>query len=154
MTQYITYSSSANSAGSLALRAVTYPIRVARLDLVSGFDQQVTITLDLYPSSSLSGGSALTINPMRGGSPAATATARKGSISTSGSFQRLTMISLGAAPSGSLGSAISTSIGNYQPALDLILAPGAVFKASGFVSDGSGEIGIGGTLYFEELRLS
>lgn len=147
MTQYSIFST--ETGNDMGLKAVTYPIKIARIDIYNDIEgEALGVDLELHTGSTLSGGSSLTIIPMRDGSPSATASARVGSLSYSGVTQTLTNLVISATSTGQLGFSTSVGQSSIQPVLDLVIEPNTVFSIAGFVNGQSGA-----TVYFEELRI-
>lgn len=137
---------------SLALKAVTYEIRVVRVEVenddyefnaASGAYDYYPLTTDIfrYTSGTPSGGTAVTPSPLRQGAPAATATSWSGATAPAG-----TATTVGRNFAG------SPSIGTWDPPGDLTLSLGAVLflPTPGTITQGAASYQI----YFEELRLS
>lgn len=144
MTQY---SLLGGTGTSVALAAVTYTIRIVRIDLANNQATVQTVWFDKYTGGTLSG-TAFPIVAMRAGSPAATASAKSGS-SISGTRQELTSVDVGGASWDSYtGAHTSGGSASLQPPLDLTFAPGTAFKVNGLTD----RVTVA-TIYFEELRL-
>lgn len=160
MTAYLTSFQSSQTwesgtlpLASMAIRAVSFEVRIARIELTrtdgenEQYPDQVTTLFDRYNSGTISGGSALPITPLRQGAPAATATARGSSngVTVSG-----TSVPLGGLPAMSSGST------SYEFAFDMTLSPGAVLFISlpSFFQGPGSNISCSLTVSFEELRLS
>lgn len=154
-----TYSSTVTSTSSftlsLALAPVTYEIRVPQItfacsvSFASGATTDTAIIVSSY-SGAPSGGTTNPITPLRGGSPAATATAKSGG-SASG-----TQSILAANYSAATGS-LTTVNYTFQPPFDVILSPGSTLLATFAVTVVAGSpvsSALSLVSYFEELRLS
>lgn len=148
MTQYIAYSEW--EGAGMALKAGTYEIKIVRVEVVNVDTSATWVYFQRHSGSTLSGGSAVSIYPMRHASPTSTASARAGDgLSFSGSEERFTEVIVGGAPF-TTPSGNHTGSGNltFEPPLDLTIAPGTVFEVDGL--DDEKKV----TIYFEELRLS
>jgi hypothetical protein len=148
MTQHVVL---ASTGAVMGLKPVTYPVRIARIDLVNSSVSLQFVFFYINTGSTLSGGSALDIFPMRGGSPAATALARLGSSSLtfSGTKIILTRTDMpGGGYSTYTGADLSVGTASLQTPTDLTIVPGTVFQIDGLISGF-----VTATIYFEELRL-
>ena len=99
-----------------------------------------------YDGGTASGGSALTPAPLRQGGPAATATARSGGVSFSGTQRVITQQTSG------IPAAIT-----YAPPFDLTVSPGSSLVLSLACPSNQPSVTFTGcylALHFEELRLS
>jgi hypothetical protein len=148
MTSYSAVSDSVD----LAIRAVTYEIRITQVNLVCYAGGSEVILLNRHESSTLSGGSVADIVPLYQGAPAASATARSGSLTFSGTNKIV-----GSAFVGS-GTDVSTiyytaiinnhgSNAQIAPPLTLTVLPGSVLHVSGVTSGTIAQV------FFEEMRL-
>lgn len=164
MTAYTAYGS-ASSAGApvFALKPVTYPIRIARIDMAA--NGWVTFVFYHKPAATISGGTTVTPLPLRGGAPASTITCRSGLAATTISTGTTTITSMvvgseSTMDNGAGGVNWIAQPGSQQYSLpfDYIVAIGDVFivyiataAANGsFTPATSGSAAV----YFEELRLS
>lgn len=157
MTAYSTTASGASVQGQFGLLAGSYTIKINKVVfyITTSFDGGATgwnrFSVVLRTGSSLSGGSAMSITPLRQGAPAATATARAGSITTSGTATTLQFLAVG-------GGGYGATTVEYAPPLDLTLRPGDVFSTDGLFDTTNNGANYGftsyPTIYFEELRLN
>lgn len=134
----------------VAVRAGSFEVRIGRIEIsrrdVWDSRDAIIPKITRYASGTISGGSALPIEPLRQGAPAATATARGGEpVTVSGTGTQLT--GLAGTTSGTV---------TYEFPFDCTLSPGAVLLVDfGFylIGDPSTVINLI-TVSFEELRLS
>lgn len=155
MTSY--YVISAPTTGtSLAIRAVTYELRIAAINLLATTGGGVVATAIRHESSTLSGGTSITVAPLYQGAPAASATAMVGSsLSFSGTSHTVGTAYIPPATQISSVGLITIqyhtgSTAKVNSPVTLTVAPGSVLQ-------------IGATLngfatwcevYFEELHLA
>lgn len=147
------YLSGAPNYGAVAIRAVTWPVRFTKADYSSINTNRTLAYIRRHEGSTISGGTALTPTPLQQGAPAATATARSGSISASGTQRNVALALVSGAGDNALSDGtvqqLSNGAASFQPAIDLIIAPGDVFFLT---LDANGWCNV--TIYFEELRLN
>jgi len=130
----------------LAIKAVTWELKIVKVDIYNSENYSRWLYLYRHTGSTLSGGTAVGVVPLRGGATPATATSMKGTMSYSGTAQFITYGGI-AGDGNSTVLAITNS--TVQTPLDLTIAPGQVFKVQGMDGDG-----MTCTIHFEELRLS
>lgn len=139
-------------AQAIGVRAVTYEIRITQVSIFcSGAGAYIT-TAVRHETSSLSGGSTADVVPLHQGAPAASATARAGSLTFSGTAK---VVGSTYVPPGQntviLAYGTDTihqgSTAQITSPLTLTVAPGSVFHVT--------PVGAATTVqvYFEELRL-
>lgn len=155
MTTYVAsgvYHFSGTENASLCVKAGAYELKIARIEVVTYGAVEMGFGGNLITSrsvgASLSGGSSLTPVPMRQGSPDASATARFGAVSVSGTTTFLSQQWIA-----------NTSLVGYEFPFDLTVYPGsaAVVTLAPNGTDSSGNPVVTSvllTVYFEELRLS
>jgi PPE-repeat protein len=155
MTSY--FVSSAQTAGfAIAVRAVTYELRIAQIDLVGYTGGGFTVLAFRHENSTLSGGTSIGVAPLHQGAPAASATAMVGSsLAFSGTSKLVGSAYLPPANSSAIDgtSVITTYSGSSAQIvspLTLTIAPGSVLHVAGAFNVNTGFCDI----YFEELRLA
>lgn len=134
MTAYSVYFLSNSSAPVISIKAVTYTVRIARLEclIATSTGTAGSIVYSRNASATQSGGSTIVPTPYRDGGPAATAIAKSG-----------------ATVSGTASSVHFDSGGSgYTFPFDLTIAPG-----DAFVATPTGSI-FQFVVHFEELRLA
>lgn len=152
MTTYVVTRNFAGSGvPSIGVLAVTYPIRVSRVEFYGGLagsspspPTTVVTFVNNISGAGFSGGTSITPLPMRGGAPPSTATSKYG-YTSSGTKVFLAPISAG-------GGAGPTS-SNYSFPFDYIVPPGSavdVSQAGSLTSSYTWMVAI----YYEELRLA
>lgn len=160
MTAYVAVGTGTSGA-EVSITPVSNEIRIAQV-VFSGID-----SLDNNPffgggtvswySSGVSGGTAISIAPMRQGASAATSTAKTGGITGSGT-QHQVFSQTGSGASTSFSNGTSTFFNSsfsltFTPPFDFIISPGAALLAVGNIgspSTAANEVFV----FFEELRLS
>jgi hypothetical protein len=156
---------SSGAAGYLiGVKPVTYPVRIAKLDLTSlGI---VTPSIYHYKTSSLSSGATVTPLPLRGGAPASTVICKSAltPANISGTPTLIALLSAGGVHSigvdagGAQELVADWGSGSYTFPFDYIVAVGDAFVCAVSTSAGSGSSSPATagylTIYFEELRLS
>lgn len=158
MTAYLVRwnQATAVSGNSIAIRAVTYELRISQVNFWSWGGSGV-YQIFRHETSTLSGGTSTPVVPLRQGAPAATCTASTGVLTTSGTRRVLGSAYL---PPGSQSSPVGASVittypgstAQIQPPLTLTVLPGSVFRVGGptFAMQPT----VGCEIYFEELRLT
>lgn len=161
MTAYYV-TSTGSSATDIAIRAVTYEIRITSVLVWNVASTGVGLHLYRHEVSTLSGGTAVDVVPLYQGAPAASATAQVGSpptLSFSGTSRICgsTYMAPGENSSVSGTYVINTfpgSTSQVTPPLTLTVSPGSVFN----VGTGSAGFGLSSNsicqIWFEELRLA
>ena len=139
------------STNFVSITAVTWPIRIAQVLLWSGAsDNSQPIVSVRYEGGVASGGSSAPLVALRQGAPAATATARVGALTFTGTRRVLntTVQPPGRVTEGTTSS-VSGAATQMEFPLTTVIVPGSTFAiTSGWFST------IGGCdIYFEELRL-
>jgi hypothetical protein len=161
VTSYLVRYNQANITGSIAIRAVTYEIKLTQINWWSWGGSSV-FYLYRHENSTMTGGTTINVVPLRQGAPAATATAMQGAISFSGTQRVIGNTYL---PPGSTSTAVGASVittypgstTQIQPALTTTVLPGSVLHvAPGPLPSGWAGISetVGCEISFEELRLS
>lgn len=148
MTSYLAVATGVD----LAIRAVTYELRITLVNLTCFGGGSNIVKTARHDVSSLSGGSVVDVVPLYEGAPAASATARSGSLTFSGTQEFMSSCFV---PPGTTTSTIGfTNIAIYggsnaqiQPELTLTVSPGSVFHVSGATAGTIVQV------YFEEIRL-
>lgn len=137
---------------SLAIRAVTYELLISKINVLATSGGSTNITATRRESSTLSGGTAVTVAPLHQGAPAASATVRVGSsLAFSGTAKIISTGYIGPASSYSYpielhnGATASVSI-----PVTLTIAPGSVLQVSASLNGYSTWCEV----YFEEMRLA
>lgn len=140
---------------------VTFAIRLARVDVYS--TAGLSVALETVSGASLSGGSAVTPIPLRGGaaSPACTATVKVGATLTPTPNFATDMVGEinvgqnGIATAGTLTyTTYSPGSGSYTAGYDLIIPVGSAFRIAilGYSGGSSFAGATNMTAYFEEVR--
>lgn len=138
----------------------TYQIRIARIE-TSGYlystNSFMSYVAGVYPSSTPTGGTAITpVLTMRSGAPATTATSKSGAT-ISGSFATLHQ-EIVSSPFDSGGvSVYSPMNSNYSFAFDLILSSGSTLYVASSTGTNGGRVDAASLtmiVYYEELRLA
>jgi hypothetical protein len=150
MTSYYAFS----DGSELAIRAVTYEIRIASVNLMCYAGGIELVTTHRHEVSSLGGGTAADVAPLYQGAPAATATARSGTsaLTFSGTDR---IVGSAFVPQGNSTAVIGLytvvtqhgSNAQIQTPLTLTVAPGSVYHVKGITT------GTVVQVFFEELRL-
>lgn len=151
------YAASVSAAtGSLALTvtpSATYQVRIAKVEssgiLVNG--GYATVTLRIYPSGTPSGGTTVTPFVMRGGAPAATASAKSGAAVSGSPIVLHIEAASGGDPAANVTYVSLNS--SYSFPFDLILSAGSTLQAL-LTDNTTGLISPTVVVYFEELRLN
>jgi hypothetical protein len=148
MTAYYTTS----SGQDLGILAGTYEMRILLVNFCTVSGGDVVVKTFRHTGSTLSGGSAADIVPLHQGAPAASATARAGSLTFSGTAQCTGSAFIPTAQSSVIynTTVITTyggASGQSQSPLTLTVTPGSVFHVSGPVGALQAQV------WFEELRL-
>lgn len=145
MTAYVVFYTNASAAPVLSIRAVTYALRIAKLECAVGVFTSPSsftngnITYSRYSPATQSGGTAVGSTPYRDGAPTASATAKTG-----------------ATLSGGTSSTFNIDIGTASLPFNITIAPGDAFVATPSVPAGStGSLNsITIQVHFEELRIN
>lgn len=163
---YVCYDQSVNDA-DIAIRAGTYELRVASIAFWNNGTGGYVFNVNRHEASSLGGGAALDVVPMRQGAPVASCTARVGTTLTFSGTNKVvgsTYVPPGETSSvytsGMVVAVLHTYPGSSaqaQQPLPLTIAPGSVLHIAGGFSESTQFTSLGTTLgcniYFDELRL-
>jgi len=138
------YSANAGSGAELAIRAVTYELKIHRVDIFNGENVSRWLYVSRYDASTMSGGTATSITPLRGAGPPATATAMTGASSFSGAARLIMKGGISGDGNSSIFAILNSTV---QTPMDIIIPPGSVFRVEGMAGN------MTCTAYFEEIRL-
>lgn len=134
----------------VAVRAGEFELKIVRIEVVPTGQLDPTApyglgtTMFRYSGANISGGSVVTPPALRQGGPAASATARMGTVSTSGTSTRL----------GYFWTPLLVQ-GSYDFPFDLTVSVGSAFVVQTVGAGITGTMtGAQVNVYFEELRLS
>lgn len=143
--------SDGNNGGTLAVKAGIYPMKIARVDLVNGdlIDMHYVYYRTFTGSSTFSGGSTVSVTPMRSRAPAASAQCQVGNVSLPSTFVNIGDAWVNAGSRLQTDDFHSLSVGQatFQSPIEEVIAPGDIFG----VYRSSNNVWT--TIYFEELRL-
>lgn len=137
----------------LAIRAVTYEIRITQVNLFAFTGGGEVVQALRHEGSTLSGGTAADLVPLHEGAPAASATAMTGSPLTFSGTSKI--VGSAYVPPGATFSIVATTVITSYPGsqaqivspLTLTVSPGSVFHVLGPTA------GTVVQVHFEELRL-
>jgi len=142
MTTYVVYASSGSPAtvNEVAIKAVSYPVKIARIDV--SFSTAGFVTAYRYAGATLTGGSTLTPAALRDGAPASTVSAKSG-VTTSGT--------------STIINSFGSSSGSFSYPFDVIIQPGNALRLNHYqlpAGGGSASPVYLFTVYYEEIRLA
>lgn len=163
MTGYI-ISSGQTTATSMSLLAVTYEIRISLISFWSYGGGQV-FNVTRHEGTTVSGGSAVDVVPCKQGGPAASATAKLGTLTFTGTSKVVGSTYLTPGQNSQITETGVSTITYYTGSTSTINAPltmtiqpgSAIHVGGGF--EGTTQFGglnadVGCLIYFEELRLA
>lgn len=152
--------SSSGSATALSVTAVSWPIRLAQINLWTA-SGETNFTAYRYEGGSASSGSSAPIVTLRQGAPAATATARLGALSFTGTQRVIGATYMGSGqtdkinpgPPASATVIFTGTTATFPFPLTTVIKPGSTLAVvtSGVTSTWNTNTGC--EIYFEELRL-
>jgi hypothetical protein len=146
MTLYVLSSPVGNQF--IGIKAVTYEIRILRMEFLNDYTNKFTVrTLTRKANSTISGGTVATPAPLRDGSTAATAQCRIGTVSSTGTETSVGWLAIPGDPDNT-GRVHSS----FEIPFEWTIAPGDAFWFDTGTS-GSGPL-MDVLVYFEELHLA
>lgn len=152
MTGYVVVTGGATGP-DLGIKAGTRPLRIVRLDFSSN-DTGNFVNVYRHSGDTLSGGSAISIVPLREAAPASTATALTGSLTYSGTSSLIANTFVGAGRTSTIdGTVVLTYItgssGQIQTSLSSLTIPsGQVLQVAGGITNNCLTV-----VWFEEIPL-
>lgn len=141
------------SGGDIGIKAVTYAVRIVQIIYYNTSTTNSWVDLYRHEGSTLSGGTATAIAPLRTGSPAATALAQVGTLTLSGATRRISTQYLDPGSTATadgpyvIGYSNAASASFDTPISGVVAQPGQVIRITGVTSVAVANI------YFEELRI-
>lgn len=151
MTSYLVrFDQSGSFVGATAITVGAYPIRISQVNMWCRAGGGQAYYAHRYEGGTASGGSAVNVVALRQGAPAASATARVGTVTLTGTARFLggAYVAPGSITSGTVTSFPGSTAQITFP-LTTIVAPGSVFTVEGGFTNS-----LGCEIYFEELRLA